>query len=90
MSVKNILNDDKKLDRIARLSFNSVDKDGSGLIDIKELEVVMKSIANDLRLTPPSKQDIKDVFDMLDEDRSGNISYSEFKFLIRCVLESLI
>ena len=90
MSIKNILNDDKKLDRIARVTFNSVDKDGSGLIDIRELEVVMKSIAVDLRLTPPSKPDIKEVFDILDEDKSGIISYIEFKFLIKCVLESLI
>jgi Ca2+-binding EF-hand superfamily protein len=89
MSLKNILNDDKKLDRIARVSFNSVDKDGSGLIDIRELELVMKSIASDLRLETPSKIDIKEVFDMLDEDKSGNISYIEFKFLIKCLLESL-
>jgi Ca2+-binding EF-hand superfamily protein len=89
MSLKNILNDDEKLDRIARVSFNSVDKDGSGLIDIRELELVMKSIASDLRLQTPSKIDIKEVFDMLDEDKSGNISYIEFKFLIKCLLESL-
>ena len=89
MSLKNILNDDKKLDRIARVSFKSVDKDGSGLIDIRELELVMKSIATDLRLASPSKEDIKDVFEMLDEDKSGNISYVEFKFLIKCLLESL-
>ncbi len=89
MSIKNILNDDKKLDRIARVSFKSVDKDGSGLIDIKELENVMKSIAIDLRLNTPSHQEIKDVFNMLDEDNSGNISYKEFKFLIQCLLESI-
>jgi Ca2+-binding EF-hand superfamily protein len=90
MSIKNILNNDKKLDRIARLAFQSVDKDGSGLIDIRELELVMVSISKDLRLDPPSKQEIKEVFNMLDSDQSGNISYKEFKVLIRCVLESLV
>ncbi len=89
MSLNSILNDDKKLDRIAKVTFKSVDKDSSGLIDIKELELVMKSISSDLRLDTPSKQDIKDVFDMLDEDKSGSISYIEFKFLIKCLLESL-
>ena len=59
MSFNNILKDDRKLERIARASFKSVDKDGSGLIDIKELENVMKSIAIDLRLKPPCHQDIK-------------------------------
>jgi hypothetical protein len=90
MSIRNILNNDKKLDRIARVAFNSVDKDGSGLIDIRELEVVMKSIASDMGLSPPTKQEIKDVFDILDDDKSGNISIKEFKFLIKCVLESLV
>ena len=90
MSIRNILNNDKKLDRISRIAFNSVDKDGSGLIDERELELVMKSIANDLGLAKPTKEEIKEVFTMLDEDKSGNISYGEFKFLIKCVLESLI
>jgi Ca2+-binding EF-hand superfamily protein len=90
MSLKSILNNDKKLDRIARVVFNSVDKDGSGLIDIKELELVMNSIATDLGLASPTKQEIKDVFDILDADKSGNITYEEFKFLIKCVLEFLM
>lgn len=90
MSIRNILNNDKKVDRIAKVAFKSVDKDGSGLIDIKELEVVMNSIASDLGLDRPPKEEIKDVFNMLDSDHSGNISYKEFKVLIRCVLESLV
>jgi len=89
MSIKNIINDEKKVDRIARACFKSVDKDGSGLIDIKELESVMKAIAGDLSLPNPTHQDIKDVFKMLDTDNSGNISFYEFKFLIQCVLESI-
>lgn len=86
---KNFLTN-KKLERIARVTFDSVDKDGSGLIDIKELEVVMNSIANDLGLTPPSKKEIKECFDLLDTDRSGNINYEEFKFLIKSVLEFIM
>ena len=70
--------------------FNSVDKDGSGLIDIKELENVMHSISNDLGLKPPSKREIREVFNMLDSDGSGNITFYEFKFLVKCILESLI
>ena len=41
MSIRKILNDDKKLDSIAKIAFCSVDKDGSGLIDFKEMEIVI-------------------------------------------------
>jgi len=90
MSIRKILNDDKKLDRIAKIAFRSVDKDGSGLIDFKEMEIVMKAIAKDLRMAPPTKNDIREVFAMLDEKGTGIISIKEFKILIKCVLESLL
>jgi len=90
MSIRKILNDEKKLNRIAKVAFKSVDKDGSGLIDLKEMELVMLAIAKDLRMAPPTKNDIREVFTMLDEDKSGNISLNEFKILIKCVLESLL
>lgn len=89
MSIKSILQNQKKFNRIVRVVFNSVDKDGSGLIDIEELGIVMKTIASDMGLAQPSKKEIKDVFEMLDTDHSGNISLQEFSVLIRCVLESL-
>lgn len=90
MSIRKILSDDKKLDRIAKVAFKSVDKDGSGLIDLKEMEIVMKAIAKDLRMAPPTKNDIREVFSMLDEDGSGNLTINEFRILIKCVLESLL
>ena len=90
MSIRKILNDEKKLNRIAKVAFKSVDKDGSGLIDLKEMELVMLAIAKDLRMAPPTKNDIREVFTMLDEDKSGNITLNELKILIKCVLESLL
>lgn len=90
MSIRSILEDKKKFNKIVQVVFNSVDKDGSGLIDIEELGIVMKSIANDLGLTQPTKSEIKDVFNMLDTDESGNISLKEFEVLIKSVLESLM
>lgn len=90
MSLKSIVENEQKLEKVARVVFNSVDKDGSGLIHMKELENVMYSISNDLGLKPPSRKEIRDVFGMLDSDGSGNITFYEFKFLIKCILESLI
>ena len=81
MSLKSIVSNERKLERISRVVFNSVDKDGSGLIDIKELEGVMYAVANDLGLKQPSRKEIREVFNMLDSDGSGNITFLEFKFL---------
>jgi Ca2+-binding EF-hand superfamily protein len=90
MSLRSVVTNEKKLERIARVVFNSIDKDGSGLIDIKELEVVMFSVANDLGLKQPSRKEIREVFNILDSDGSGNITFYEFKYLIKCILESLM
>ena len=59
MSVQNILNNPKKIDKIARRVFNSVDKDGSGLIDMNELEKVMTTISEDLDLPIPSHKEFR-------------------------------
>lgn len=89
MSIRNILNNDKKIDNISKIVFSSVDKDGSGLLDQKELNIVIQSIYEDLGLPLPSKKDLKDVFSLLDRNKSGNVNIREFKTLIKCFLEYL-
>ena len=88
MSVQNILNNPKRIDIIAKKVFNSVDKDGSGLIDMNELEKVMVTIYSDLDLTMLSHNEVKEVFNMFDADNSTMISYKEFRVLIAGILES--
>ena len=88
MSAQNILNNPKRIDKIAKKVFNSVDKEGSGLIDMNELEKVMVTIYSDLDLPMPSHNEVKEVFNMLDADNSTMISYKEFRVLIAGILES--
>lgn len=89
MSIKKILRDEKKIEIISRIVFSSVDKDGSGLIDQKELTLVLHAIYGDLGLNLPSNKEIRDVFNMLDRNKSGTINLREFKTLIRCFLQYL-
>ena len=89
MSIEKIINTTRKLNRITRIVFNSVDKDGSGLIDINELGLVMNTISRDMGLPLPSKSEIREVFELLDTDNSGTITLKEFKVLIQSILESL-
>ena len=89
MSIEKIINTPRKLNRITRIVFNSVDKDGSGLIDINELGLVMNTISRDMGLPLPSKSEIREVVELLDTDNSGTITLKEFKVLIQSILESL-
>ena len=39
---------------------------------------------------PPTKEDVMEVLEHLDEDKSGKIDFNEFKVLIRDVLEAML
>jgi len=89
-ALKDILNNDKKFNDLAKSAFDSVDTDRSGQIDAEELEKVMKMMANDMSYDPPSTDEILEVFNNLDTDNSGKIDFLEFKTLIKDVLEVMI
>ena len=89
-AIKEILNNETKLNEVCRVAFDSVDTDHSGEIDKNELNVVMKQISNDMGAEPPSEGDVNEVFDHLDTDHSGKIDFNEFKVLIKDVLNAMI
>ena len=89
MSIKDIINDEKKLREVARVAFESVDTDKSGQIDNKELAKVMEGISNDLGVAPPSQEEVNEVLNHLDTDKSGKIDFDEFVVLIKDVLTAM-
>lgn len=89
-AIKDILSNDKKFTEVAKVAFASVDTDKSGQIDGTELEKVMVQIAIDMGADPPTKEDVQEVLEHLDTDKSGKISFEEFKVLIRDVLEAMV
>ena len=89
-AIKDILSNEKKLNEVAKVAFDSVDTDKSGQIDEQELEKVMAQIASDMGADPPSKEDVKEVLEHLDTDHSGKIDFNEFKVLIIDVLKAMI
>ena len=74
-AIKDILSSDKKFTEVAKVAFDSVDVDKSGQIDGEELEKVMIQIASDMGAEPPSKEDVLEVLQHLDTDRSGKIDF---------------
>lgn len=84
-----ILQDEMKFTRAAKEAFKSVDADGSGEIDLNELNTIMAQIADDMGVPAPSKQDVQEVLDEIDTDRSGKIDFNEFKTFFRDILKSM-
>ena len=89
MSIKDIINDEKKLREVSRVAFESVDTDKSGQIDNNELSKVMEGISKDLGVEPPSKAEVDEVLKHLDTDKSGKIDFDEFVVLIKDVLTAM-
>ena len=89
-AIKEILSDDEAINKITRLAFDKIDADGSGHLDLKELETIMLRISADMGVEPPKPQDIEEVFKGIDRDDDGSIDYEEFSLLIKNVLLSLI
>ena len=88
--IKAILQDEAKLQEVARVAFDSVDTDRSGQIDQEELTKVMQQISGDLGTEPPSKEEVNEVLQHLDTDKSGKIDFNEFLVLIRDVLKAMV
>ena len=89
-SIKEILNNEKKLKEVAKVAFESVDTDKSGQIDQEELTKVMAQISGDIGAEPPSKEEVDEVLKHLDTDKSGKIDFNEFLVLIRDVLKAMV
>ena len=88
--IDNIINEDELLKEITKIAFNSVNKNENGAIDIKELDKIMTQISYELGAEPPTKEDVKDILQHLDSDRSGVIEEDEFQKLIKNILTALV
>ena len=88
--IEHIINDEELLKEISDIAFQSVDTDGSGHINDKELDKIMAQIASDMGAEPPTKENVKEVLKDLDKDGSGEIEPEEFTKLIRNILTALI
>ena len=77
--VENLLIDNLTDEQIIefREAFQAFDKDGNGSITTKELGTVMRSLGQNL-----SEAEIKEMIDIVDEDKNGTIDFQEFLHLM--------
>ena len=64
--------------------FSIFDKDKNGIIDIKEMGVVMRALGQN-----PSKQELRDIMREFDENKDGVISFDEFLDLMAVMINKV-
>ena len=84
--IREILKDDHKLDVFTFPIFNDSQIKKRGFIKENELEPLMQNLANLLKVAKPSQKEISLVFKELDLDGDGNLSFDEFKVLVKIML----
>lgn len=89
LTVEQILADEAALNEVTKSVFESVDTDGSGTIDRRELKAAMTDVARMAGMEAPSEASIDQALTALDQDQSGTIDVEEFKVLIRQLLQAL-
>ena len=88
--IQQIIDDDEKLNKIIDEAFKSVGKNENDSITEEELEKILVQITCDMGAEPPTKEDIKEVMEVLDDDRSNSIEKKEFGKLIKNILQALV
>lgn len=88
--IKEILADEKKLNEVVKVAFDSVNSDKTGEINHSQFEAVMIQVSKDLGTEPPSSEEVNEVIKHLDTNKDGLISFEEFKVLIKDVLNAMI
>jgi len=88
--IKEILADEKKLNEVVKVAFDSVNSDKTGEINHSQFEAVMIQVSKDLGTEPPSSEEVNEVIKHLDTNKDGFISLDEFKVLIIDILNSMI
>ena len=88
--IKEILADEKKLNEVVKVAFDSVNSDKTGEINHSQFEAVMIQVSKDLGTEPPSSEEVNEVIKHLDTNKDGFISLDEFKVLIVDILNSMI
>ena len=64
-----------------------MDLDESKSLDQDELNIIIREVAKEMRVKPPTDNDIESILQELDEDGSNEINKEEFVKLINLVFE---
>ena len=86
MEIQGLLKDPNEVEKVCRNNFFSVDKNQNGVLEFKEIRRILDKFAEDNNVVQESEEIILKVFDQLDTNHGGKISYEEFKNLFQSQL----
>lgn len=75
--------DSKRFKNFLRPFFRKYDVDGNEELSVEELELLLRDMGE-----KPTKQQVEDIFNKVDTDRSGAISFAEFTEMMCDILEN--
>jgi Ca2+-binding EF-hand superfamily protein len=84
-----LMKDPKKMKKLMEDSFAKVDVDGNGVLDHAEFEQVLVQIAKEIGVDSPTREEVDNILDLIDENGDGTISRDEFADLIEKVFQML-
>ena len=87
---KKILENEEKLDEIAKVAFENVNSNNTGEINKEQLESMINQVYHDLSNELPSKKEIDEVFAHLDRNKRGVLNFEDFKVLVKDIIKSMI
>lgn len=87
MTLRKLLTNENYFNNIVTNSFNSLDTDKSGAIEINEFSALVKKLAKLGDIQEPSKKEVEKIFNILDKDNSGSIGIEEYKYLVLRIFE---
>ena len=88
--IKEILLDQKKLLNLITESFQEVDEDGSGEIDLIELREFLLKFVSVFTKSTPTKEDIEEIMANYDCHGKGALEFNDFYFLIKDILYAML
>ena len=81
MNIKELLKDPQKVETICKNYFDSIDKNKNGVLEYKEIKVILAKFADESDAVIPPEEETLASFKKLDKNNDGKISYPEFKSL---------
>ena len=89
-ATKSMLNDPDKFAEFVNERFDNTDTDKNELIDIAELEKALIEIRERMDLPKPSEDEVRNILDTYDADKSGALDKKEFAEFCRSVLNDFL
>lgn len=87
--IEDLMKDPKTMKKVMEEAFRKVDIDGSGFLERGEFEQVLVQIAKEIGVDNPTREEVDDILDEIDENGDNRISRDEFSDLIEKVFQMI-